>query len=126
MVVVLLAIGCGGGTDDATTGIRQVSAERGADIQDAPPEDLVVLDVRTPQEFAEGHLDGAIMVDFYDADFADQLAELDPDVPYLLYCQSGNRSGQTTEIMKDLGFVDVAEIEGGILSWTEVGLPVVN
>ena len=84
--------------------------------------DLVILDVRTPEEFAEGHLAGAIMIHFYDHDFADQLAELDPAVPYLVYCRSGSRSGQTTALMKDLGFTDVADVDGGILAWTEAGL----
>ena len=113
---------------DATegAGIRLVSAEEGAAIQADPPQDLVILDVRTPEEFAEGHLDEAIMIDFYEADFADQLAELDPDVPYLLYCRSGNRSGQTAAIMEQLGFADVADVDGGIVAWSDAGLPIVN
>jgi len=85
-----------------------------------------VLDVRTADEFAEGHIEGAVMLDFYDPDFAAQIAELDPDVPYLLYCRSGNRSGQTTEIMDQLGFTDVADVDGGILAWADAGLPVVT
>lgn len=109
-----------------TPGIRLVSAEQGAEIQADPPEDLIVLDVRTPEEFAEGHLEGAIMVDFYADNFADQLAELDPDAPYLLYCRSGNRSGQTQAIMRELGFTDVADVNGGVIAWVEAGLPLVT
>lgn len=112
--------------ESATAGIRLVSAHEGAAIQSDPPDDLVILDVRTPEEFAEGHLDGAIMIDFYRDDFADQLGQLDPNVPYLLYCRSGNRSGQTTAIMQELGFTNVADIDGGIVSWTEAGLPTVT
>lgn len=104
-------------------GIRLVSPEQGDAITAEPPDDLIVLDVRTPEEFAEGHLEGAIMIDFYAADFADQLAQLDSDVPYLLYCRSGNRSSQTAALMSDLGFADVAEVDGGVLAWTEAGLP---
>lgn len=106
-------------------GIRLVSAKQGAEIQANPPEDLIVLDVRTAEEFAEGHLPGAIMVDFYADDFSDQLAELDPDAPYLLYCRSGNRSGQTQAIMRELGFTDVADVDGGVIAWAEAGLPLV-
>lgn len=105
-------------------GIRLVSATDGAAILDSPPEDLVILDVRTAEEFEEAHIDGAVMLDFYRDDFADQLAELDPDVPYLLYCRSGNRSGQTAALMSQLGFTDVADVDGGIVSWTDAGLPV--
>ena len=123
--VSLIAASCGGDDDprsavatDARTsgvepelgaaaaidGISTISAQEAAAITDDPPADLVVLDVRTPEEFSEGHLEGAVLVDFYDADFAEQLAALDPDVPYLVYCRSGNRSGQTLDIMQQLGF----------------------
>ena len=66
------------------------------------------------------------MLDFYRDDFADQLAGLDPDAPYLLYCRSGNRSGQAATIMDGLGFSNVANVDGGIISWTEAGLPTVE
>lgn len=113
-------------TEADSAGIRLVSASEGAAIQADPPDDLVILDVRTPEEFDEGHLEGAVMLDFYEADFADQLAELDPEVPYLLYCRSGSRSGQTTAIMDDLGFADVADIDGGIVAWSGAGLDLVS
>lgn len=112
-------------SDSTAPGIRLVSAVDGAAIQANPPENLVILDVRTPEEFAEGHLEGAIMIDFYRDDFTELLAGLDPDVPYLLYCRSGNRSGQTAAAMTELGFSDVADIDGGIVSWTQSGLPTV-
>lgn len=113
-------------SDDSSAGVRLVTPEEGAAIKADAPADLVVLDVRTPEEFAEGHLDGAIMVDFYAADFTDQLADLDPDVPYLLYCRSGSRSGQAAALMEELGFVDVANVDGGILAWSDAGLDVVD
>lgn len=136
----LLAASCSGSSDpvedsqtdaDATVevaeeiaGIRVVPASDALSIWDNPPTDLVVLDVRTSEEFAEGHIEGAVMLDFYDPAFADQLAELDPDVPYLLYCRSGNRSGQTAEVMQQLGFTDVADVDGGILAWADAGQPI--
>ena len=124
LCLALLATACGGDTAEPGE-LRLVSVQEGAEIQAEPPSDLVILDVRTPEEFAEGHLEGAVMIDFYDLDFADQLAELDPDVPYLLYCRSGNRSGQTLALMEELGFTDVADVDGGINQWQAAGLPVV-
>ena len=112
--------------NDQAAGIRLVTAQEGAEIQNNPPEDLVILDVRTPEEFAAGHLEGAIMVDFYSQDFADRIAELDPDVPYLLYCNSGNRSGQTVPLLEELGFNDVADVDGGIQAWLSNDLPTVT
>jgi len=112
------------GTAAGIVGLSTISAVDAATIAHAPPADLVVLDVRTPEEFTEGHLEGAVLVDFYDADFADQLAALDPDVPYLLYCRSGNRSGQTLGVMEQLGFTSVADVDGGIIAWAGAGLPI--
>jgi len=106
------------------SGISTISVEAAAAITDNPPDDLVVLDVRTPEEFAEGHLEGAVLVDFYDPDFAEQLAALDADVPYLVYCRSGNRSGQALGVMEQLGFTSAVDVDGGIVAWTDAGLPV--
>lgn len=110
----------------SSAGVRLVSATDGAAILDDPPEGLVVLDVRTIEEFTEARLDGATMLDFYRADFAEQLAELDRDASYLLYCRSGSRSGQASAMMEALGFSDVAEVDGGILSWNGASLPTVS
>ena len=123
VAAVLLLAGCGGSSAGTASGIRLVSPSAASEIRDAPPEDLVILDVRTPEEFAEGHLEGALMIDFYDGDFAERIGDLDPSVPYLIYCRSGNRSSQTADIMADLGFDDVAEIDGGIQAWLAADLP---
>jgi phage shock protein E len=112
----------GGSTE--ISGISTVSVDAAAAIAADPPADLVLLDVRTPEEFAEGHLEGAVLIDFYDADFADQLAALDRDVPYLVYCRSGNRSGQAMSVMEDLGFTSAVDVDGGIVAWSAAGLPV--
>lgn len=142
VVAALLAVSCGGGGGDdegadfsgpepsaetQTTqgGLVRVSPTVAAATVEDPPDDLVILDVRTPEEFAEGHIDDAIMIDFYSDDFADQLAGLDPDVPYVLYCRSGNRSGQTLAIMEQLGFTSVQDVDGGAIAWQEAGLPLV-
>lgn len=93
-------------------------------ITEARPDNLVVLDVRTPEEFEEQHLADAVLVDFHGPDFADRIADLDRDATYVMYCRSGNRSGQAREMMQNLGFSDVRDIDGGILSWLDQGLPV--
>ena len=84
-------------------------------------QDLVVLDVRTPEEVAAGALPGAINIDLSSPDFTSQVAELDRDVPYFVYCRSGNRSAQAVKIMQDLGFTEIYELDGGILDWAEAG-----
>lgn len=66
-----------------------------------------VIDVRTPAEFAEGHLEGAVNIDWQDASFADTVSELDKDGTYVIYCRSGNRSGQAIDAMTSMGFTDL-------------------
>ena len=122
--LITLIGACGGGADD--TGVRVVSVDAAAETFENPPEDLIVLDVRTIEEFEEARLADATMIDFYQPDFASQIADLDPDAPYLLYCRSGNRSGQARALMEDLGFTNVSDIEGGINAWTDDGQPVVS
>ncbi len=125
LAIALLSTACGGDDPDPpTSGVRVVDPAEAAAILDDPPPELVVLDVRTAEEFADGHVAGATMVDFYADDFAERLAGLDPDVPYVVYCRSGSRSGQTRVMMEELGFTDVADVDGGILAWAEAGLPV--
>lgn len=70
----------------------------------SPHPTAVVLDVRTPAEYAGGHLRGARLLDFNGGEFAAALPELDPDADYLLYCRSGARSGRAAEILRGAGF----------------------
>jgi phage shock protein E len=116
---------CGATGVAEATGLRTVVASDAEAVIAAGGEDLVVLDIRTPEEFAEGHIDGALNIDFYAPDFADRLAELDPDARYVMYCRSDNRTGQTMPMLEELGFGDVAEVDGGVVAWAEAGLPLV-
>jgi phage shock protein E len=111
---------------EAPVGVATVAPEDAAAVIAGAPDDVVVLDIRTPEEFDEGHLEGAILIDFYEADFVQRLSELDRDTPYVLYCRSGNRSGQTVPVMEQLGFRSVSDVGGGILAWQAAGLPVTN
>ncbi len=93
------------------------------ELLDDAPAGLVVLDIRTPDEFNGGHIEGAVNLDFYESDFAQSLDALDKDLPYFVYCRSGNRSASAIDTMKDLGFSEVYELDGGIVSWVEADLP---
>ncbi|MEY4477101.1 MAG: hypothetical protein RJA31_605 [Actinomycetota bacterium] len=66
-----------------------------------------VIDVRTPEEFATGHLDGAVNINWEDPTFTDQVATLDKDGVYVLYCRSGNRAGQALDAMTSMGFANL-------------------
>ncbi len=121
-VVGLVVSACGGATGTAGK-VDLVTPAAASDVIAQAPEGLVVLDIRTPEEFTAGALPNAINLDFYAADFGDRLAELDPSVPYVMYCNSGNRSATAARMMEDLGFAEVYEIDGGIQAWARAGGP---
>ncbi len=74
-----------------------------------------LIDVRTIAEYNAGHYQGAKMIDFYSADFREQLDKLNKDTQYFIYCRSGSRSGQTLKIMQELGFTKVYNLNGGFV-----------
>lgn len=85
----------------------------------------VVIDIRTAEEHAAGYITPThLVLDYYAPDFKEQLARLDRNGKYLLYCRSGRRTGVTLLTMKDLGFADIHDIDGGINAWIAAGLPV--
>jgi rhodanese-related sulfurtransferase len=120
MLGAVVLAGCSSGA----AGLETVSPQAAATII-ADESNEVILDIRTPEEFDQGIIEGALNIDFYEPTFASDLDALDKDAHYVVYCRSGNRSGQARSTFADLGFTDVTEIDGGIANWYETGLPVV-
>jgi rhodanese-related sulfurtransferase len=87
---------------------------------------VVILDVRTPGEFAEGYIEGAQNIDFQSGNFENEIAALDKNVIYAVYCRSGNRSGQAAKIMHDAGFHEVYNLDGGVIDWANEGMLLVT
>ena len=79
---------------------------------------LIILDVRTPVEFAEGHLAGAVNIDWESGHFAEDIAMLDKDARYLVYCKTGIRAGYAAATMLQAGFTHVVNMAGGYEEWT--------
>ncbi len=88
--------------------------------------EAVIIDVRTPEEYAAGHIEGAINIDFYSETFAQDVAALDPGAAYVVYCRSGNRSGQAKAIMDAAGFTNVTDAGAVEAASQELGLPIVT
>ena len=86
----------------------------------------VVLDVRTPQEYAAGHLPDAVNLDVEDPSFDDRLGQLDDSVTYAVYCRSGNRSDAAMEQMTQAGFDHVYSLDAGFVAWQAAGGAVVT
>ena len=124
MVVSLAVFSCSG-SGGADGGGCQVNSEK-VDVNTfqtlvTEADSYVLLDVRTPEEFAAGHLDGAMNLNFFDGDFKQKLAELDREKPVYVYCKSGNRSGKSAVILKEMCFKTIKDLDGGIMAWTGSG-----
>lgn len=83
-----------------------------------------LLDVRTAEEYAQGHIPGAQNIDFLGSNFAEEIKKLDPQQHYVVYCASGNRSQKATQQMNALGFTQVQNVLGGFQAWQSQNLPV--
>jgi phage shock protein E len=117
-LAAMLLVGCAAASADEPT---LLAADEAVTI--LAEDDVEVIDVRTPEEYEEGHVIGAQLIDFQSDDFQQQIDELERDQAYVLYCRTGNRSGQAAELMHELGFTDVYDA-GAYVDLAEEGAPV--
>jgi len=116
---VLLLAGCSSSSSTNELSVSEFSnkvAEAG----------VITLDVRTPGEFNEGHIEGALLVDFQSGNFENEIASLDKSKTYAVYCRSGNRSGQAVKVMSEAGFTNIYNLNGGVIDWANAGKTLVN
>jgi len=118
----------GGCVRDETATIEDITPQEAFTLiqnnQNNP--DFVIIDVRTLEEFVGEHIENATNIDFYSEAFRNMLNNLDKNKTYLIYCQSGGRSGSALDIMAELNFREVYNILGGINLWKAEGFPTVK
>ena len=122
-LLVLTGIARGASGADRHVGPKEAQAMM---RENAGNPQFVVLDVRTPGEFSQGHLEGAVLVDYRSPRFREEMAARERGNTYLVYCRTGNRSAGALGIMKELGFRSYYHLDGGIKRWTEEGLSTVR
>lgn len=88
--------------------------------------DFVIIDVRKPSEYAIGHIENAVNIDFNTTTFREDFGRLDRTKKYLVYCKSGNRSQGATAVMKELDFYEIYNMSDGITEWNNAGYPTTN
>jgi phage shock protein E len=122
LVLVLVALaaiaiaGCGGSSSGAA--VQKVEAAKAVGMLDS----RAVIDVRTPGEYAAGHIAGAQNIDVEAADFTSKIASLDKKAAYLVYCHSGRRSAIAADEMAKAGFTDIVD-GGGMADLVAAGAP---
>ncbi len=114
----------------ATFTLLSCQAQQKEGIELVPPADFEkqmaahkgqLIDVRTPKEFATGHLEGAENIHLYDKDFSPRVDKLDKEKTVYVYCKAGGRSSEAVGILKAKGFQHIVELEGGTDAWAEAG-----
>ncbi|MHB8710264.1 MAG: rhodanese-like domain-containing protein [Minisyncoccota bacterium] len=83
-----------------------------------------ILDVRTPDERARGHIPGSVNIDFHDENFKSEIEQLDHSKTYIVHCAGGGRSGKTVKMMRELGFTAAYNLTGGFSEWVKKGMKV--
>ncbi len=78
-----------------------------------------LVDVRTPNEYHQGHIKNAKLADFFANDFKEQIQKLKKEKPVYLYCRSGNRSGKALKVLSELGFKEIYDLKGGYMAWSK-------
>ncbi|NRA29565.1 MAG: rhodanese-like domain-containing protein [Parvularculaceae bacterium] len=123
MIALLTALMFFAGPDMGTlkNGVVHLSAAEAAELLEEG--DVVILDVRTEKEFKAQRLDGATQIDFLDPRFKSRAATLDASKTYLVHCRSGRRSARALSTLKELGITNLYHLDGGMIAWTEKGLP---
>ena len=118
---VLAGCSSDGGTASASDpGSTEVVAEV------VVPDSATIIDVRTPEEYVEGHLEGAVNLDVQSGRFEEELEGLDPDAAYVVYCRTGNRSAAAVATMEASGFTDVTDLGGLEDAATSTGIDIVS
>lgn len=123
--LVALLTACSNGQTNSTTAQTNNPnlsvTEFAAKIKATP--NASIIDVRTPQEYSEGHLENAVNYNWNSNQFSTQVADLDKTKPVFVYCLSGGRSASAANKLRSLGFTEVYEMNGGIMKWNAANLP---
>lgn len=120
LVPVLAMTGCSSGS----AAVTDVSTSEAASIIGAGG--VSIVDVRTPAEYAAGHVPNAVNIDVQSASFDTQIGALPKDATYVVYCRSGNRSTTASAKMADQGFTTINNVKGGINDWSAAGITLVT
>ncbi len=104
-------------------GIKNLSANEFAQILASEPTALL-LDVRTPKEYAQGHIKNALLMNIYDAQFEENISKLDKTKPVLVYCAAGGRSADAAQQLQQKGFARIYNLEQGFSDWEDAKMEV--
>jgi len=123
-VAAIASVGLLAGCSSSNEATKKVDPVEFSEVIAQPG--VIILDVRTPEEFNAGHVANAININMADSNFSSEVSKLDKNATVAVYCRSANRSAVATKEMAELGFTDMYDMQGGIIDWEAAGGPVVQ
>lgn len=123
-VAAIASVGLLAGCSSSNEATKKVDPVEFSEVIAQPG--VIILDVRTPEEFNAGHIPNAININVADPNFSSEVSKLDKNATVAVYCRSANRSVVATNEMAELGFTDMYDMQGGIIDWEAAGGPVVQ
>lgn len=104
---------------------NNIKPEKACELIDNNNEGLIILDVRTPKEYNDSHIENSLNINYKSKNFKEEIEKLDKNNKYIVYCHSGRRSSDAIKIMEKSGFTDLKNISGGIRAWKKNNCPIV-
>jgi rhodanese-related sulfurtransferase len=123
-VAAIASVGLLAGCSSSNEATKKVDPVEFSEVIAQPG--VIILDVRTPEEFNAGHIANAININLADSNFSSEVSKLDKNATVAVYCRSANRSAVATDEMAELGFTDMYDMQGGIIDWQAAGGPVIQ
>lgn len=114
LIMSCLFFSCKGKKDDVIQLLEPITYK-----EKIAADNVQLIDVRTPEEYAEGKIAEATNINYHHPDFKKRVATLNKDLPIAVYCKKGGRSGKAAKILKELGFKEIYDLDGGIVNWQE-------
>lgn len=126
LILTLLLFSCKNKQSDKTaTDFGEINSITALEFSEKLNENLLV-DIRTPGEFAQGYIENAININYYQRGFIEQFSQFDTSKPIFIYCRSGNRTSSAAKKLSNAGFKEVYELNGGIINWYRNKLKIVK
>jgi rhodanese-related sulfurtransferase len=126
VLITIFLVSCNNKQPSKTiTKSGEINVVTPAEFQEKSQNQLIV-DVRTPGEFAQGHLEGAININLFDKNFTEQFADFNKSEPVFLYCRSGNRTSTASQKLSAIGFQKIYDLHGGIINWSKNNQPIIK
>jgi len=126
LILVISIVGCNNKKPSKTiTNFGEISVVTPAEFKEKSINQIIV-DIRTPQEFLGGHIEGAVNINLFDNTFLTQISEFDKSKPIFLYCRSGNRTHSASKKIAELGFEKIYDLQGGIKNWAKSNYQIIK